>query len=133
MKILRHLKRHKVDIALLQETHLQVEDYHRMRKLWVGEVVGSPALGNKAGVMILFNKNLSYNILSVENDTHGRLVTTGVKFPTFSIQITNVYAPNSPDEKALAFITEWGLKTSLTHHVLGGTLTRYCTQTKTEI
>lgn len=120
MKILRHLKRHKVNIALLQETHLQVEDYHRMRKLWVGEVVGSPALGNKAGVMILFNKNLSYNILSVENDTHGRLVTTGVKFPTFSIQITNVYAPNSPDEKALAFITEWGLKTSLTHHVLGG-------------
>lgn len=35
MKILRHLKQLKPDIALLQETHLPKEDFSRLQKLWV--------------------------------------------------------------------------------------------------
>lgn len=49
-KILRHLKRLKADLALLQETHLAEEDFHRLKKWWVGEVVGSKARGKKAGL-----------------------------------------------------------------------------------
>lgn len=41
-KIVSHLKKLKTDIALLQETHMGEQDFHRMRKGWVGEVLGSP-------------------------------------------------------------------------------------------
>lgn len=58
LKILRHLKRLKMDIALLQETHLKSPDFQRMKKLWVGTVLGSDASNRRAGVLILIHKNL---------------------------------------------------------------------------
>lgn len=58
MRVLRHLKRLRADIALLQETHLSEQDFHRMRWLWVGEVRGSSARDKKAGVLILVHKQL---------------------------------------------------------------------------
>lgn len=70
--ILRHLKKLRTDIALLQETHLLEKDFPRMAKTWVGEVVGSPALERKAGVMILLKKGLRINLLSIERDDKGR-------------------------------------------------------------
>lgn len=49
----RRLKKMKIDVAMLQETHLQENDFQRMCRLWVGEVVGevvgSVAVGRKAG------------------------------------------------------------------------------------
>lgn len=64
MKILRHLKHLEADIALLQETHLSSSDFQRMKKPWVGEDVGSKAIGRKAGVLILLHKNLQYDLIS---------------------------------------------------------------------
>lgn len=66
--ILRHLKRLKADISLLQETHLGQDDFIRMRKHWVGRVLGSAARGRKAGVLILINKNLPCSIEGVQKD-----------------------------------------------------------------
>lgn len=60
--VLRHLKKLKTDIALLQETHLRKEDFEIIRRLWVGEVVGSEGRGRKAGVLILIRKNVKINI-----------------------------------------------------------------------
>lgn len=53
IRVLRHLKKLKTNIAMLQETHLPAHGFHRMCKLWVGEVVGSPAIDRKAGILIL--------------------------------------------------------------------------------
>lgn len=36
MKVLRHLRKLKTDVAMLQETHLHSQDFFRMRKLWMG-------------------------------------------------------------------------------------------------
>lgn len=58
MKILRRLKRIHTDIVLLQETHLKDEEFKRMQKLWVGNVLCSGAVDRKAGVMILVHKNM---------------------------------------------------------------------------
>lgn len=73
--ILRHLKKLHTDIALLQETHLLQADFPRMRKLWVGDVVGSPAIGRKAGTRIMIRKGLHVTLLSTERDTKGRRVS----------------------------------------------------------
>lgn len=64
MQTLRHLKRLRPDVAMLQETHLWVEDLQRMHKLWVGTVYGSPAKGGKAEVITLIHKNFPHTNLT---------------------------------------------------------------------
>lgn len=44
MKVLHHLKYLRADTALLQESHLPETAFHHLKKLWVGEVVGSSVL-----------------------------------------------------------------------------------------
>lgn len=46
MMVLRHLKRLRADVALLQETHLEEKDFPRLQRLWVGKIYGSPAIHN---------------------------------------------------------------------------------------
>lgn len=93
MAILRHLKRLKADIALLQKTHLKTEDFNCMCKLWVRQVFGSPAVKGKAGVLLLINKNLSCE--AVQEDSEGWILTVRLKQPTREWVTANVYAPNS--------------------------------------
>lgn len=62
----------KTDIALLQESHPTFQDFHRMKKLWVGTVLGSNAVGRKAGVVILIGKNLPCDIISLDSGTQRR-------------------------------------------------------------
>lgn len=72
MRIFRHLKTLKTDVALLQETHLKKEDYFRLKKLWVGEVYGSPAKGRNRGVITPLHKNCKYKSRNEEIDETGR-------------------------------------------------------------
>lgn len=75
LKILRHLKRLHADIALLQKTHLEVADFHRIKRLCGGQVIGSPSLGKKAGVLILIHKNLQGELGQIDRDKKGQMVT----------------------------------------------------------
>lgn len=72
MRVLRHLKKLKADIALLQETHMKAEDYFRLKKLWVGEVYGFLAVGKKGGVLTLIHKKCTYKTEQVDADEKGR-------------------------------------------------------------
>lgn len=120
MKILRHLKRLKTDIALLQESHLPASDFHRMQKLWVGTVLGSEAAGRKAGVLLLIHKNLPCSILSTKTDHQGRLLTTHVKIGSKELIISNVYAPNSPNKQFYSELSSWLLENTHLPHLIGG-------------
>lgn len=53
-----------------------------MKKLWVGKVLGTPAVGRKAGAIILLNKNLDYTLLKQRADGEGRKVTIDVMIGT---------------------------------------------------
>lgn len=73
MKVLRFLKRYQPDIVFLQETHLTENDFHRMNKMWVGYIYGSPAVGGKAGVLTMINRSFSQAFISHDNDLEGRI------------------------------------------------------------
>lgn len=75
LKILCHFKRLKTDIALLQDNHLSSPQFHCMIKLWVGIVLGSSAIGCKAGVLIFIHKNLPCKVMSVDTDSHGHFLS----------------------------------------------------------
>lgn len=68
MKVLRHLKRFHPDVVFLQESHLVVEDFHRMAKLWVGLVFGSPAVGGRVDVLTLIIKHIPFAMVSQWSD-----------------------------------------------------------------
>lgn len=64
MKILWHLRRLRADVALLQETHLEEGEFHRIQKVWVGQFE-----------VILIRKNFPGEVGQVNRDGQGRLVT----------------------------------------------------------
>lgn len=78
----------------VQEANLKEEDFYRMRKLWIGEVIGSPSQGRKAGVLILLNKRLHYTLKDTKTDRDGRLISTRFDTNLFDMTITNIYASN---------------------------------------
>lgn len=94
--VLRHLSKLKVDIALLQETHLSAADFPRMKKFWVGCVYGSPAVGRHAGVVIFIKKNLAFTFQDLLTDSEGRRLSLHFQLYETDYVLYNVYAPNSP-------------------------------------
>lgn len=105
MAIFRHLKCLKADIAVVQKTHLTTSDFARMHKLWVGQVIGSPEVRGRAGVLLLIHKNLPRKIISTHSDNEGRLLTATLKTYNREWVLTNVYAPNSPSKQFFQNLT----------------------------
>lgn len=68
MRVVRHLKRLKTHVVLLQETHLLETNFHRIKRLWVEEVIYSPSSGPKAVVMILLHNRLQCTPSDVVGD-----------------------------------------------------------------
>lgn len=118
--ILRHLKILCTDIALLQETHLPKSDFNRMKKLWVGEVVGSPAVGRRAGVLILLRKGLQIKVISTERDNVGRRISILLEDGGVSMRVTNIYAPTFPSTAYFQELSSWLGQQTQRHHYIAG-------------
>lgn len=132
MMVLHHLKKLKVDIALLQETHLGTKDFGRMCRLWVGEVVESAGQGRKARVLILVRKNFKINISQVEHDSKGRRVSVIAMGPSFKYRVTNIYAPNSPTQSYFPKLSSWLVDHVHQNNFPGGILTLSCSMKRTD-
>lgn len=68
-----------------------------MRKFLVVTVVGSPAIGIKNGVLILFHKMLLCSIKLCESEG-GRLAHALVDCPLGKLSFYRVYGPNSDNQ-----------------------------------
>jgi len=56
IKILNYLKKERVDIALLQETHLSKAEHNTLKKDWVGQVFSASYSTRSRGVAIIIRK-----------------------------------------------------------------------------
>lgn len=95
MRVRRHLKRLRADVALLQETHLSEQDFHRMRRVWVGEVRGSSARDKKGGVLILIHKQITTTVEKEAHDDDSRMVRLTLGIGLDKITLIYIYAPNA--------------------------------------
>lgn len=111
MQILRHLKKLRPDIAMLQETHLGEGDLSRMKKLWVGTVYGSPAQGNRAGVLTLIHKHFPHTLVSHDTDEEGRISHLVIDHYGERLNLFNVYGPNGENKE---FFHELGVRVGCT-------------------
>lgn len=97
MRVLRHLKRLKADIALLQETHLENKNFFRLKKLWVEEIHGSAAKGKKGGVSTLIHKCCPYTTHLIDKDEEGIRVMIALKLQETTTEriMQQIYMPRT--------------------------------------
>lgn len=70
-RVLTFLKKEKVDIAFLQETHLSNEEHKKLKRDWVGQAYFSSFTSNKRGTVILIHKKLPFIFKEQYSDSEG--------------------------------------------------------------
>ena len=96
-KILSFLKKEKVSIALLQETHLNKLEHNTFKEKWVGQVYLASYNSKSRGVIVLINKNLPVHVDVCEVDPGGCYIFLHGYLFGGKITILNVHvAPNAP-------------------------------------
>lgn len=75
-----------------------MEDFYRMRKIWVGQVFGSALVKSKAWVLILIHKNLLCEIISVNEDDVGRLLTLHMRIYNKTQSSPTIMPPTPPNK-----------------------------------
>lgn len=108
-RVLTHLKKLKIDIAFLQETHLTAQEHNKLRRDWVGHVVSSFFNTKARGVAILINKNIPVTNGETIIDPSGRYVLVNCQIYSEPWTLLNLYAPNHDDA---SFIQDIFLKVS---------------------
>lgn len=89
-KILSFLKKDKVQIAFLQETHLVYEEHMKLKWDWVGQAYYSSFTSNSRGFAEPFVLN------TCTADPEGRYVLVHGTIYGTHITMMNIYAPNLP-------------------------------------
>lgn len=69
VRVFSHLKSLKADISL-QETHIGVNEQHRLRANWISQVFLVPFTCKARGVAILFRKNIPFRLESMVADPY---------------------------------------------------------------
>ncbi|KAJ1092645.1 hypothetical protein NDU88_005755 [Pleurodeles waltl] len=92
-----YVKCHKVDICMLQETHLVASSLGRMKAGWVGECHCSVYSSYARGVAILLRKGLQWRTRRVIVDPSGRYVMMSGTLLDRACWLVAVYGPNADD------------------------------------
>lgn len=95
-KLLSFLKKDKVQIAFLQETHLIDKEHIKLKRDWVGQVYYSSFSSNSRGVAILIHKAIPFVLSSCKQDPEGRYILVHGTIYGMHITMMNIYAPNPP-------------------------------------
>ena len=99
-KLFENLINKKTDINLLQETHSTKNTIEKWEKEWIGKSFwNSGEITKSSGVAILLRKNLKIEILTVQKDVKGRILSLPFSFKKQNFQIINIYAPTKNSEK----------------------------------
>ena len=98
-RISEYLRSLKYDFYLLQETHVQTEDFEGWSAEWGGGGGGcfwNPGGNRSKGVGIICNVSLHFEDLEVKRDFDGRLINLKLSIHDWQLQIMCIYAPNDP-------------------------------------
>ncbi len=85
---------HKIDIALLQETHLTDAEHAKLIRQWQGQIFYSFFTSQSRGVATLIGKNVPLQVDNVERDKQGRYLILKGSIAGDSITLVNIYDPN---------------------------------------
>lgn len=92
-------KQQRANILYLQETHLTTDIIQSFNNQFNGTVLHSCGTSNSRGVAVLIHASVSHNILNVHCDTSGRFILVNIEIDSNCYSLTNIYAPNNPNER----------------------------------
>lgn len=108
--VLSLLRRQKVDIALIQETHLLNPDSKHLANRFY-HVVASSSVNTKArGVVVVARRNLPIKVLDIRTENVGRMVIVKVEIYGWKNALASVYAPNKFEEDFYDPLTRYMLE-----------------------
>lgn len=97
-KILSKLKNEKVEIAMLQETHLTPTEHKKLRRMGFSKVYySSYKNGHRRGVATPISHKIPFELISESKDEEGRYSLISGKIDGVIITLLNVYAPPGSD------------------------------------
>ena len=92
------------DIFLLQETHVSCkEKADCFDSLWPGKCFWSFGTGRSAGVAVLTSPNFSGQISRFVFDSDGRVLSVLIQIGNSSLNIINIYSPNTVSDRKTFF------------------------------
>ena len=94
-RVLAYLKRHGVQIAFLQETHMSPEGIKSLCRTWPGQVFGTNVSTFARGVLIWLARGVPFVSSTSKIDPDGRYVVVEGCLDGEPLTLVAVYAPNS--------------------------------------
>lgn len=110
--ILDFLRKQRVNVAFLQETHLVKKDINRISNRYYRVIASSSAVNKSKGVAILCQRNLRFRLLDSWADNKGRVSVSKVQIEKRDIAFVSIYAPNIFEKTFYAQITKTLLELS---------------------
>ena len=102
--VLRELERLNYDLFLLQETHVSTKRLaDEIARCWPGQCFWSFGRGKSAGVALFVSPRFSGHVSRFLFDSDGRVLSALVLLGSTSLNIVNVYAPNTVSERKAFF------------------------------
>ena len=102
--VLRELERLDYDLFLLQETHVSTKRLaDEISHSWPGQCFWSFGRGKSAGVALFVSPKFSGHISRFLFDSNGRVLSALVLLGPISLNIVNIYAPNTVSERKTFF------------------------------
>ena len=91
------LRKKQLAVYFIQEAHCTENNMHDWRAEWGYQALFSCCSSRKAGVMILFNNNITFQILRTYCDPEGRFIICDMTTNGKQVTLVNLYAPNDDD------------------------------------
>ena len=100
--LFKDLKDNSVDVCFLQETHCSSKfTANNWKRKWGGTFFWSFGSNRSKGVGIWFKSGLNLQIISIDKDSEGRLLSILLKINNVTFRLANIYAPVIPSERRL--------------------------------
>ncbi len=104
-KVMAKLRKEKVQIAFLHETHLTQSEHKKLRKFADTNIYYTTHRdGRKRGVVILLANSIQFDCEMEFKDKEGRFITIRGKTANQPITLVNVYAPHESDKHFFKYL-----------------------------
>jgi len=101
--IFRFLRRKKVDVCLLQETHSTLREEDIWKNQWGGNIIFNHGASNSKGVMILIRPGFDLKVIDTEKDSNGRFLSLHCQIQGTPFRVYNLYGPNADNQRLLFY------------------------------
>ena len=91
--------RSRFDIIFLQETHWTADMEIELQRDWQGHVSCTHGTNSARDVAILISSRLDYKVKETKRDNEGRVLNLVIEMDEQTINLVNVYAPNTDTER----------------------------------